>query len=160
MDSLPLNSPEHGRPELTKKAMKWGELKLGMEERMVQSAKTAPLILSQNKPNRIPSQLLPGLNPQIAVVWQIVSGSKEFGLVFYFLSPASRQGVIIEKLMAWKLGSIYPAQLPVNCKSQTNHSFLSGLVSMGKLKILGQVILKVPSSLKNQGFQISVRAKN
>lgn len=57
------------------------------------------------------------LNPQIAVVWQIVSGSREFGLVFYFLSHAARQGVIIEKLMAWKLGSIYPARLPVNCKS-------------------------------------------
>lgn len=38
-------------------------------------------------------------------------------MVFYFLSPAARQGVIIEKLMAWKLGSIYPARLPVNCKS-------------------------------------------
>lgn len=38
-------------------------------------------------------------------------------MVFYFLSHTARQGVIIEKLMAWKLGSIYPARLPVNCKS-------------------------------------------
>lgn len=101
--------------------MKWGELKLGMEERMVQQAKTCPFDFLSNPTTSHPS-FFPvcsiSLNPQIAVVWQIVSGSKEFGFFFfYFLSPAARQGVIIEKLMVWKLGSIYPARLPVNCKS-------------------------------------------
>lgn len=82
------------------------------------------------------------LNPQIAVVWQIVSGSKEFGLVFYFLSHTARQGVIIEKLMAWKLGSVYPARLPVNCKSSGKSQLPLWPILHGKIENSGSSDIK------------------
>lgn len=83
----------------------------------------------------------------------------QFG--FGFLSPTARQGVKIEKLIEQKSGSICPALLPVNCKKAGKSQLpLWPTVSIGKLKILCQMILKVPCSLKNQRFQTSIETNN
>lgn len=81
-----------------------------------------------------------------------MTGSLRFQEVWFgfgFLGPSSRQDVLIEKLIPWKLGTIRPALLPVGSKSSGKLQLpLWPTFSTGKLKTLGQMILRCPPAWK------------